>query len=189
MKNFVLVLFALLLANSAAFAGSRFYTIQSGIPSFYGTTPTGNFVASSSCDPFMVKIDGIKYYMMYSGSNNPGLQTLLGCSGMRKIDFFTPLRDLESDGDDLKITGEELKKAGIRLVASDIHNTLLYDKIDKDFDMNKVSYIDMSRLRITPAAVGYGSFDLYIKKENGNLKKIIGKVFVLPTRRGERMFD
>ena len=189
MKSFVLVLFTLLLVNSAAFAGSRFYTIQSGVPTFYGTTPTGNFVASSSCDPFMVKIDGIKYYMMYGGSNTPGIQNLLGCSGMRKIDFFTPLRDLESDGDNLRITGAELKKAGIRLVASDIHNTLLYNTPDKDFDMNKVSYIDMTRLRITPAAIGYGSFDLYIKKENGNLKKVIGKVSVLPTRWAERMFD
>ena len=187
MKKFVLL--GLFILGLPGFAASRYFPVQQGIPSFHGMTPTNNFVAHSSCDPYMVKIDGTKYYMMFSGSNNPGLQSLLGCSGMRKIDFFTPLRDLESDGDDLKITGDELKKAGIRLVASNIHNTLLYDQTDKDFDMSKVSYIDMSRLRITPAAVGYGSFDLYIKKENGNLKKIIGKVFVLPTRRGEKMFD
>lgn len=189
MKNFVLVIFILLLANTAVYAGSRFYTIQQGIPSFHGTTPTGNFVASSSCDPFMVKIDGTKYFMMYAGANNPSMQNLLGCSGQRKIDFFTPLRDLESDGDNLKITAAELQRAGIRFVATDIHNTLLYNETNKDFDINKISYIDMTRLRITPAAVGYGSFDLYIKKENGNLKKVIGKVSVFPTRWAERMFD
>ncbi len=189
MKKFIVLMILFLAANMPVNAESRYYTIQQGIPSFRGWTPTGNFVASSSCDPFMVKIDGIKYFMMFDGAKKPSLENLLGCSGGRKVDFFTPLRDLESDGDYSKLTASELRNAGIRFVATDIHNTLLYSDKSKDFDMNKVDYIDMSRVRITPAAVGYGSFDLYIKKDSGSLKKVIGKVSVLPVRWAERMFD
>lgn len=189
MKKFALIFSVFLLATQMVSAESRYYTIQQGVPYFYGGIPTGNFVSHSRCDPFMVKIDGIKYYMMYKGASNPSVKTLVGCSGQSKFDFFTPLRDMESDNNYSKLTASELQKAGVRLVATDIHDTLLYNQPDKDFNLSKVSYIDMDRLRITPAAVGYGNFDLYIKKDNGNLKKIIGKVYVLPTRRAERMFD
>lgn len=189
MKKFIVLMVLFLAASVSANAESRYFTVQYGIPAFRGWTPTGYFVASSTCDPFMVKIDGVKYYMMFGGAENPSSKNLLGCSGRRKMDFFAPLRALDSDGDYESLTADELRSAGIRFVAADIHNTLLYNDKSKDFDMNKVDYIDMTRLRVTPAAVGYGNFDLYIKDERGKLKKIIGKVSVAPKHWAERMFD
>ncbi len=186
MKKFVLL--GLFILGLPGFAASRYFTVQQGIPSFHGMTPTNNFVAHSSCDPYMVKIDGTKYYLMFETGGGYTYKNLLGCTGTRKYDMFTPLRDLEKDNDTDKLTAAELKNSGIRLVARNFDGTLAVNDKTKDYNLDNVSYIDMTRLRITPSAVGYGSFDLYIKKESGSLKKIIGKVQMMPIRRAEKMY-
>jgi len=189
MKKIILFLFVMCTALIPAYSASRYYTIQQNVPYMYGTIPTGQYMAYSSCDPFMVKIDGTKYYMVFDSDTGYNYQYLLGCTGTSKFDMFTPLRDLEQDGYVEKLTGEELKNAGLRFVALNFDDTLAVDNQAKDYDLSKVSYIDMTRLRFTPAAVGYGNFDLYVKKDSGNLKKIIGKVQMLPTRWAQRMFN
>ncbi len=189
MKKFVL-LFILISSALQANAASRYITVQEGVPYFYGNIPTNIYVAHTSCDPFMVKIDGTKYYMLFEiGNSNYSYNNLLGCTGASKYDMFTPLRNLERDGDVSRLTGEELKSAGIRFVAQNFDNTLAYNDKTKDFDLNKISYIDMTRLRITPAAVAYGNFDVYVKKDGSNsLKKIIGKVSMMGQPYIRRMF-
>lgn len=188
MKKFILLLI-LFFSSLSVNAASRYVTVQEGVPYFYGNIPTNTFVAYSNCDPYMVKIDGTKYYLLFeNGTSNYTYNNLLGCTGASKSDMFTPLRNLERDGDISRLTGEELKSAGIRFVAQNFDDTLAFNDKTKDFDLNKISYIDMTRLRITPATVAYGNFDVYVKKDNGSLKKIIGKVSMRGYRSIKRLF-
>lgn len=189
MKKIILLL-VLIFGALQANAVSRYVTVQDGVPYFYGNIPTNTFVAHTSCDPYMVKIDGTKYYMLFqNGNSNYSYNNLLGCTGASKYDMFTPLRNLERDGDVSRVTGTELRSAGIRFVAQNFDNTLAFNDKTKDFDLNKISYIDMTRLRITPAAVAYGNFDVYLKKDgSSSLKKIIGKVQMLGPRYVIRWF-
>lgn len=186
----IIVLLILIFCALQVNAESRYVTVQEGVPYFYGNIPTNTFIAYSNCDPYMVKIDGTKYYMLFeNGNSNYSYNNLLGCTGVSKSDMFTPLRNLERDGDVSRVTGDELKSAGIRFVAQNFDNTLAFNDKTKDFDLSKISYIDMTRLRITPAAVAYGNFDLYLKKDGSkSLKKIIGKVQMLGQRHVIRWF-
>jgi len=185
MKRLIL-LAALIFCTLPVNAATRYFTIQEGIPNMYGTIPTRPFAAFSSCDPYVVKIDGTKYFMMFESGS--GASALVGCGGQTKYDLFTPLKYLERDGDISKLTADELKNAGVRFVAQNFDGTLAVNDKNKDFSLDKVSHIDMTRLRITPAAVAYGNFDLYIKKDSGSLKKIIGKVSLMIPRALNRLF-
>ena len=80
---------------------------------------------------------------------------------------------------DNKITSSELKKQNIRFVRLDFTNKLiLYDKT-KDFNLNNIEFIDLSTLResVNNGNIGsFGYFDVYVKLNDGIIKKITGCV-------------
>lgn len=184
MKKIFLLLICIFACLEPVRAESRYVTIIQG----------GNYVDNmlmyptyKSCDLFEVKIDGIKYFLM-SGSGEYNRQKFLGCSGQSKYDMFTPLRNLEKDGDYTRLTSDELRTSGIRFVAQNFDGTVAYNNKSKDFPLEKISYIDMTRLRITPSAIAYGNFDIYLKKDGGGVKKVIGKVQMMPIVRSNRFY-
>ena len=81
-----------------------------------------------------------------------------------KDNLFEALKGLESDGNTSTLTGEELAKAGIRLVAKNDDGTLAVDDPSKDFDLSKVASIDMTNLRQSTDNDGrvgtFGHFDM-----------------------------
>ncbi len=146
---------------------------------------------SKSCDPYIVNIGGKEYTMILD--NNDGkwdTNDILGINDS-KDNLFEALKKLESDGDSSKLTGEELAKAGIRLVAKNEDGTLAVNDKTKDFDLSKIDNIDMKNLTRSTDNDGnvgtFGNFNLTLKdgtvvkgaetfEEKSTLDKLFGAV-------------
>lgn len=129
-------------------------------------------------DPYMIKISNNKYYLVKDSLNNQyTLNNIIGYTDKRGS-LFTAMRKLDLNKDN-KITSSELKKQKIRFVRLDFTNKLiLYDKT-KDFNLNNIEFIDLSTLResVNNGNVGsFGYFDVYVKLNDGIIKKITGCV-------------
>ena len=129
-------------------------------------------------DPYMMKISNNKYYLVKDSLNNQyTLNNIIGYTDKRGS-LFTAMRKLDLNKDN-KITSSELKKQNIRFVRLDFTNKLiLYDKT-KDFNLNNIEFIDLSTLResVNNGNIGsFGYFDVYVKLNDGIIKKITGCV-------------
>ena len=128
-------------------------------------------------DPYAVKINGQKYYMVRNREDNQYTKyDILGYDDT-KAELFDDMKSLNSDNDTTKITQEELKKAGIRFVAV-VNNKLQLQDKSLDYSLDNIKYIDLTTLRgtVNNGKIGsFGYFDMYIK-ENNKTKKIIGFV-------------
>lgn len=129
-------------------------------------------------DPYMIKISNNKYYLVKDFLNNQyTLNNIIGYTDKRGS-LFTAMRKLDLNKDN-KITSSELKKQNIRFVRLDFTNKLiLYDKT-KDFNLNNIEFIDLSTLResVNNGNIGsFGYFDVYVKLNDGIIKKITGCV-------------
>lgn len=129
-------------------------------------------------DPYMIKISNNKYYLVKDSLNNQyTLNNIIGYTDKRGS-LFTAMRKLDLNKDN-KITSSELKKQNIRFVRLDFTNKLiLYDKT-KDFNLNSIEFIDLSTLResVNNGNIGsFGYFDVYVKLNDGIIKKITGCV-------------
>ena len=125
-------------------------------------------------DPYAIKINGQKYYLVKNKTDGIyDIEDILGYNDT-KSELFNDLKELNSDIYKSKLTRDELIKADVRFVAV-INNKLeLYNK-SMDYDMNNISYIDLSTLRgtINNGKIGsFGYFDVYL----ANGQKIIGFV-------------
>ena len=144
-----------------------------------------------SCDPYVINIDGVEYTMILDNKDGKwDTNDILGIND-DKNNLFAALKGLESDGDTSNISGEELAKAGIRLVAKDKNGKLALDDPSKDFDLSKVSKIDISSLKQSADNDGnvgtFGNFNLELKdgrtiqgaetfEEMSTLQKLFGAV-------------
>ena len=134
------------------------------------TTPKSAIAAF--LDPYIINIDGNNYVLVKDSKTNEWtVDNILG-SGDSRNDLFESLRKLESDGDVTKISAKELKKAGIRFVYLNSDQSLALNDRTKDFDIEKVQYIDMQNLR---TALGnknddgtFGYFYVIIKENRQN---------------------
>ena len=118
-----------------------------------------SLASSEQLDPFVIKVDGIKYYMV---QNNK----ILGEDSTLKT-IYQPLYLLDKNNDK-KITGAELKNSG----QLELNNKSL------DYPLANISYIDLNTLRRTQNAGDIGSFgyfDIYIN-HNYQIKKFIGQI-------------
>lgn len=154
-------------------------------------TETSSSSSSSSCDPYVIKIDGVEYTMILdNGDGEWNTDDILGIND-QKDNLFEALKGLESDGDTSKLTGEELQKAGIRLVAKNDDGTLAVDDPKKDFDLTKIDNIDMTNLTQSTDNDGnigtFGNFDVTLTdgrtiqgaetfEEMSTLEKLFGAV-------------
>ena len=147
------------------------------VPSSTDVTNKLNKTVAKINDPYVLKVNGTKYYMVKNSAT--GVYTLDNIVGYgdEKTSLFNALKSINSDSDNTKLTKEELKAAQIRFVAVDKNGKLLLNNKAKDFV--EVEYIDLSNTRetINNGAIGsFGYYDVYIKDLNGQVKKIIGYV-------------
>lgn len=130
-------------------------------------------------DPYVVPVDGVNYVMVKDKKTTDwNERDLLGYDDP-KDNMFLSLRSLESDGDFSKITGKELKTAGIRLVRLNEDGVLLVNDRKQDYSLDKINYIDMSNLKKTANSKNtgiFGHFNVYLKTDNSAKKMVIGYV-------------
>lgn len=115
-------------------------------------------------DPFVIKIDGVQYVMLKD--NKDGVyneQDILGFYDTPEL-LFSSLVALNQNAD-TKLTPAELKNNNVRLAAVGQDGKLLVKNTEKDFDLNKINYIDIKKLRklanYTPDGV-FGHFNVYL---------------------------
>lgn len=115
-------------------------------------------------DPFVVKIDGKQYVMIKD--NKDGVwneKDILGFFDTPDL-LFSSLVALNQNADN-KITPDELKSQNVRLAAVGDDGKLLVNDTAEDFDLNKINYIDIKKLRklanYTPDGV-FGHFNVYL---------------------------
>ena len=128
-----------------------------------------SLASSEQLDPFVIKVDGIKYYMV---QNNK----ILGEDSTLKT-IYQPLYLLDKNND-IKITSAELKNGNIRFVRLNNSGQLELNNKSLDYPLANISYIDLNTLRRTQNAGDIGSFgyfDIYIN-HNYQIKKFIGQI-------------
>lgn len=128
-----------------------------------------SLASSEQLDPFVIKVDGIKYYMV---QNNK----ILGEDSTLKT-IYQPLYLLDKNNDK-KITSAELKNGNIRFVRLNNSGQLELNNKSLDYPLANISYIDLNTLRRTQNAGDIGSFgyfDIYIN-HNYQIKKFIGQI-------------
>lgn len=128
-----------------------------------------SLASSEQLDPFVIKVDGIKYYMV---QNNK----ILGEDSTLKT-IYQPLYLLDKNNDK-KITSAELKNGNIRFVRLNNSGQLELNNKSLDYPLANILYIDFNTLRRTQNAGDIGSFgyfDIYIN-HNYQIKKFIGQI-------------
>ncbi|MBP3924146.1 hypothetical protein J6E39_02760 [bacterium] len=143
-------------------------------------------------DPYIVTLDGKEYVMIKDDNGIFEQKDILGIDDDIK-NIFRALKSLESDGDENYITGEELQKAGIRLVRKKNRIIYFYDK-SQDFDITLVKHIPVRSFRRTyyqqklyyrynrivelPHYGTFGTFDIYtyVNKNKKTTVQNFGKV-------------
>lgn len=128
-----------------------------------------SLASSEQLDPFVIKVDGIKYYMV---QNNK----ILGEDSTLDT-IYKPLYLLDKNNDK-KITSAELKNGNIRFVRLNNSGQLELNNKSLDYQLANISYIDLNTLRRTQNAGDIGSFayfDIYIN-HNYQIKKFIGQI-------------
>ncbi len=128
-----------------------------------------SLASSEQLDPFVIKVDGIKYYMV---QNNK----ILGEDSTLKT-IYQPLYLLDKNNDK-KITSAELKNGNIRFVRLNNSGQLELNNKSLDYPLANILYIDLNTLRRTQNTGDIGSFgyfDIYIN-HNYQIKKFIGQI-------------
>ena len=147
--------------------------------SIIAPTSASVFPILLASDPYIIPIDGKKYIMVKDKTTqNWSEQDLLGINDP-KDNVFKSLKELESDGNPDKLTGAEIKKAGIRLVLLDKDGSLLVNEREKDYNLDKIDYIDMKNIKKTANSevTGiFGHFNVYIKTKTTKPKMVVGYI-------------
>ena len=143
------------------------------------TSLSGSGVLLAGRDPYMIEINGTKYMLIKD--NNDGTfdeKDILGIKDTQK-NIFASLKPLDTNKD-LKLTGEELDKAGIRLVKIDENGKLDYKNKSNDFKNSDIEFIYLKELRKAYKNNGstgqFGQYDVVIKNEKGEKTLVTGLV-------------
>ena len=187
-NKIVIAVCVIILTANYTLAETRTYTIRHGVRTMYGYIQTPSYGAYSSCDPFILNISGYKYYMLIDSRRPYTYKSLLGCNE-RKRSLLGPLESLESDGDGEKLTPAELRRAHVRFVKLKTNGRLAVNDSSLDFDINKIGYIDLRRVRFSISNAPHGNFDVYLKRESGSLRKVVASVNTHSIRTAQRMFE
>lgn len=146
---------------------------------YFDAEPQTPVSPTPSSDPYMVKIENTEYLMVKD--NNDGKWTendILGYND--KIEqLFNSLINLNSDGDKTKLTAAELKSRKIRFVQISPTGELLIKNTSKDFNLDKIDYIDLVNLKTIAnnSKTGiHGHFNLHLKTNNPKKKLVLGYV-------------
>lgn len=166
--------------GSAVFE-SLFNSSSSSTSSRTTIASSGGFNSWLLNDPYLVQIDGKNYIMI---KDNPSKKwskdNILGINDTKET-IFTGLKELESDGDSSKLTSEELKKANIRFVRIADDGAILANDKKQDYSLEKISHIDMARLKklANSSVTGiFGHFNIHLKTDNNSKRIVIGYVTI-----------
>ncbi len=139
----------------------------------------GGALVALVMDPYVVTIDGVRYVLVTDRNDkNWSPDDILGINDP-KNNRFASLIALNSDGDHSKISAAELKKANIRFVRMDKNGVLLVNDRKKDFDLNKIDYIDIINLKRTANSQHtgiFGHFTMYLKTPDVKKRAVVGYV-------------
>ena len=143
------------------------------------TTASAIVIPALLLDPYVVKIDKVNYVMVKDRTDNDWSEKDLVGIDDPKENRFESLIALNSDGDYSKLTSAELKKAGVRFVQMTSDGTLLVKDRKKDYDLNKIDYIDIINLKRTANSEStgiFGHFTVYLKTQNPKKRAVVGFV-------------
>lgn len=134
------------------------------------TSDFDNMLSSiASRDPFVIKIDGIKYYMVQNKS-------IVGQDSTLE-NIYEPLFKMDKNKDK-NLTSQEMKNSNIRFVRLNNKGQLEIADKSLDYPLINIAYIDLNTLRKTnnTGKLGsFGYFDIYINKDY-QLKRFIGQI-------------
>lgn len=122
-----------------------------------------------SRDPFVIKIDGVKYYMVQNNS-------IVGQDSTLE-NIYEPLFKMDKNKDK-NLTSQEMKNSNIRFVRLNNKGQLEIADKSLDYPLINIAYIDLNTLRKTnnTGKLGsFGYFDIYINKDY-QLKRFIGQI-------------
>ena len=135
--------------------------------------------ARSMRDPYVVTINGITYVMVRDRKdNNWSADDILGINDPKE-NRFASLIALNSDNNHAKLTPAELKKANVRFVRMNKDGVLLVKDRTKDFDLNKIDYIDIINLKRTANSKNtgiFGHFTVFLKTDTAKKRAVVGYV-------------
>lgn len=142
-------------------------------------------------DPYVIEIDGHKYVLVKDRQDkNWSEKDLLGIDDPKE-NRFASLIALNSDLNHGKLTPDELRKAEIRFVRLDSKGALLVNERNKDFNLDKIDYVDIINLKRTANAevTGiFGHFTVYLKTNNPKKRAVVGYVTYETNQKIEYMF-
>ncbi len=148
MKKYLFLLLFLSVLSSVSAFGSYYYTTRQGNILQYGTNiPVWRDTGSSPvCYTYSFSYNSETYYLIKDDSNY-SRKSLLGCDDYSVSNMFDALVKLNNDTVYERLKSDELKKANIRLVKAKSP----FEKLDlknrkNDFDLDKIAYINLSRL-------------------------------------------
>lgn len=143
------------------------------------TTASAVILPALLLDPYVVQIDKVNYVLVKDRADDEWSEKdLLGIDDPKE-NRFESLIALNSDGDYSKLTSAELKKAGIRFVQMTSDGTLLVKDRKKDYDLNKIDYIDIINLKRTANSEStgiFGHFTVYLKTNSAKKRAVVGYV-------------
>ena len=189
LNKVIAVVVILFITAGYTLAETRTHTIRRGVRTMYGYIPTPSYGAYTNCDPFVLTVSGYKYYMLIDRGQPYTYKSLLGCNCSKKRSLLGPLEALESDGDGEKLTPAELRRAHVRFVKLKTNGRLAVNEKNLDFDINKIGYVDLRRVRFSISTAPHGNFDVYIKRESGSLRKVVASVNSHSVRTAQRLFE
>lgn len=150
---------------------------QSAIVNYASNAPHPEIVVAS--DPYMIKIGKTQYLMILDNKDGKwNEKDILGYDD-KKEELFKSLISLNSDNDKTKLTSNELKNLKIRFVQISAKGTLALKDKSKDFDLNKIDYIDLMDLKTianSSSSGVNGHFNLYLKSPNPSERLVTGYV-------------
>ena len=164
-------------SDVTGFTGSFCQGFNSGI--FGDSDNSSSLTLAGAFDPYFVEIDGVKYMLIKD--NNDGVfdeNDILGINDSQK-NIFASLRPLDTNKDS-KLTGEELEKAGIRLVRVNPDGKLDYQNRLNDYPNSDIEFIYLTELRKAYKNDGstgqFGQYDVVIKNKKGEKSLVTGLV-------------
>lgn len=159
------------------FTGSFCQGFNSGI--FGDSDNSSSLTLAGAFDPYFVEIDGVKYMLIKD--NNDGVfdeNDILGINDSQS-NIFASLRPLDTNKDS-KLTGDELTKAGVRLVRVNSDGKLDYKNKENDYKNSNIEFIYLTELRKAYKNDGstgqFGQYDVVIKNNKGEKSLVTGLV-------------
>lgn len=146
---------------------------------YLNSTPSLRTLPSTFLDPYIVTINNKNYILIKDSKDNKwSTENILGYEDSKE-NLFASLKNLETDGDNSKISVDELRKADIRFAHLNSDGSVALNERNLDYSLDNVLYIDMKNLR---TALGNKNQDgtfgyFYVIIQDGNKKRpVAGRV-------------